>query len=118
MEKQEFLDLLKKWGFTPDNYYDDFETIDSDYDWDEEEDKGEVDIEKLKEIFGEWKEVDAYGGEGDGDTHYRVLYFPKYDFYIKADGWYASYDGAHYEDSDWYFVTPKEKTVVVYERVD
>lgn len=82
-----------------------------------------IDNLKEKEILeslelGEYTEVDAYGGEGQGDNYWKVLHFPKFDYYIRADGWYASYNGSDMTSSEWYFVEPKEKTITVYERAD
>lgn len=65
----------------------------------------------------EHKGVDSYGGEGEGLNFYSVILIRNPDnhdeqYYIKFQGWYASYDGAEYED--WFFVEPKQKTVTVY----
>lgn len=59
--------------------------------------------------------VDDYGGEDMGSTYYAVHKFTRGDetVFIKFYGYYASYNGADYEG--FVFVTPKEKTVVVYE---
>jgi hypothetical protein len=64
-----------------------------------------------------FKEVDSYGGEGEGNNYYTVYQFTDNDtggqVYVKFQGWYASYEGAEYES--WSFVQPKGKTVTVYE---
>lgn len=59
--------------------------------------------------------VDNYGGEDMGSDYYAVHKFTRSDesVYIKFWGWYASYDGAEYQDFS--VVTPKEKMVVVYD---
>ncbi len=59
--------------------------------------------------------VDEYGGEGEGDRFDKTYKFSdgSSDVFIKFWGWYASYDGATYEN--WHFVTPKQKTVTVYD---
>ena len=59
--------------------------------------------------------VEDYGGEDMGSTYYAVHKFTRGDevVFIKFYGYYASYNGADYEG--FRFVTPKEKTVVVYE---
>lgn len=56
-----------------------------------------------------------HGGGGQGDQYYAVYKFTdEYEtVYIKFSGWYASYNGAEYQDFS--VVTPKEKTVVVYD---
>ena len=60
-------------------------------------------------------QVDSYGGEDEGSNYYKVIKFTRGSetVFIKFWGWYASYDGAEYQDFS--IVTPKEKTVVVYE---
>ena len=65
----------------------------------------------------EYKGVDSYGGEGQGSDFYSVIHIRNPDnhdeqYYIKFQGWYASYNGAEYES--WYFVEPKQKTITVY----
>ena len=58
---------------------------------------------------------DNYGGEGMGDQYWSVYSFTKdgETVYCKFDGWYQSYNGAEFNERLW--VTPKEKTVTVYE---
>ena len=65
----------------------------------------------------EYKSVDSYGGENQGSDFYSAILIrnpDNYDeqYYIKFQGWYASYNGAEYQD--WSFVEPKQKTVTVY----
>ena len=65
----------------------------------------------------EYKGVDSHGGEGEGSDFYSVLLIRNPDnhdeqYYIKFQGWYASYNGAEYEG--WSFVEPKQKTITVY----
>ena len=59
--------------------------------------------------------LDGYGGEDQGSDYYSVFSFEKdgVKLYVKFEGWYASFNGADY--SHYSFVTPKEKTVIVYE---
>ncbi len=73
-------------------------------------DKQEQKIEGLGPIYL----VAEYGGEGQGDDYWVVAHFEKFDAYVRVDGYYASHDGG-YLDGDPYLVTPKEKTVIVYE---
>ena len=66
--------------------------------------------------FG-YKGVDSYGGEDQGSDFYSVILIRNPDnhdeqYYIKFQGWYASYNGAEYEG--WSFVEPKQKTITVY----
>jgi hypothetical protein len=72
-----------------------------------------VDEEKFTEELGEYKEVYAHGGEGEGSDYWQVYYFPKVDKYLKLSGWYESYHGREWTDI--YVVSPKQKTITVYE---
>lgn len=58
---------------------------------------------------------DSYGGEDQGSDYWQVYSFSKdnEEVFVKFNGWYASHYGTDYRDYS--FVTPKEKTVVVYE---
>lgn len=65
----------------------------------------------------EYKAVYHYGGEDQGSDFYSVIVIRNpvgHDekYYIKFQGWYASYNGAEYDD--WSFVEPKQKTITVY----
>ena len=65
----------------------------------------------------DYKGVDSYGGEDQGSDFYSVILIRNPDdhdeqYYIKFQGWYASYDGAEYHN--WSFVEPKQKTITVY----
>lgn len=62
-----------------------------------------------------YDEVDSYGGEDQGSTYYRVYCFQSGSekIYIKFNGWYASHYGTEYQNFE--FVTPKQRTVTVYE---
>jgi hypothetical protein len=56
-------------------------------------------------------------GEGEGRGYFRVYKFTYTETgeeqHIKFDGWYESYNGSEYEEC--FFVTPKQKTITVYE---
>lgn len=62
-----------------------------------------------------FESVDSYGGEDQGSDFWSVFKFTRGDeeCYIKFEGWYASHHGAEFEQ--YYEVTPKQKTVTVYE---
>ena len=63
-----------------------------------------------------WKEIDQYGGEGNGKTWYSVKYFPSLDMYIRVDGYYQSYSGTSFDGwESCKQVKPTEKTITVYE---
>lgn len=74
-------------------------------------------IYKLEDLNIEYKLVDRYGGEGEGDRHWFVLYFPESNTFLRARGYYQSYDGSDYSSSKWEEVIPKEKTITVYEPI-
>lgn len=70
-----------------------------------------------KEDVFEYKVIYHYGGEDQGSDFYSVIVIRNPDnhdekYYIKFQGWYASYDGAEY--GSWSFVEPKQKTITVY----
>jgi hypothetical protein len=55
-----------------------------------------------------------YGGEGQGDSYWNVIYFKDHDVYIKQDGYYQSYSGTEFYEEP-YEVRPQEKTITVYQ---
>jgi hypothetical protein len=67
--------------------------------------------------LGKWKEVDSYGGEGQGETWWKVIHFKEIDTYIKINGFYTSYDGTNFDsfEDDLKVVEPRQKTITVYE---
>lgn len=74
---------------------------------------GNFDSEELG--LGDFEEVDQYGGEGQGDSWYSVKYFPKFDLYIRTDGFHSSHEGVDFDEGYGYEVKPMEKTITVYE---
>lgn len=67
-------------------------------------------------IFGKSEIVEEEGGhEGAGEDCHIVRYFSDHDVYIRLDGWYASYDGTHWEDADYRVVKAVYKMVRFYE---
>lgn len=61
--------------------------------------------------------ADHHGGEGQGDDYYSVYRFVRgeEECYVQFQGSYTSYCGSEYDD--WFFVTPRETTITVYDRV-
>ena len=59
-------------------------------------------------------EEDHGGSEGDGET--RFVVFSVGDQFFQVDGYYASWDGTTWEDTEPFEVFPKEVTVIQYER--
>jgi hypothetical protein len=120
---EEILDKLKKSGLPLSVFaHDDPDYGDGEWIYDPEtgeeremtSEEAEELYNKAKEELGGWDEVAQKGGEGQGDEWYSVKFFPKYDIYIKTDGWYSSYHGVDFEE--WgKEVTPKEKVITVYE---
>ena len=61
------------------------------------------------------KNVDQYGGEGQGETFYSIFKFifeNDEETFIKFDGWYASYSGAEYQEA--HIVKPVQVMVTQY----
>lgn len=71
-------------------------------------------VKELKNIGINFYVIDSYGGEGKGDEYWSVYQFSDKEniTYVKFDGYYQSYCGATF--NEWYFVEPKEVTVVKY----
>lgn len=68
-----------------------------------------------KSAFGEIEEVNSEGDREDGgDYSEKVFHFKEHGIYVKITGSYSSYEGTEW-DYDWSQVTPKEKTITVYE---
>lgn len=42
--------------------------------------------------------IDSFGGEGEGDTIWRIVKFETYGIYIKISGYYDSYNGTDWDD--------------------
>lgn len=62
---------------------------------------------------------DIGGGEGDGETRFVVFQLDNTDGYtqfFRADGYYASWDGSNWDDSDLYEVVPQPVQKVEYVR--
>ncbi len=67
--------------------------------------------------------VDSYGGEGDGDTYYRVYKLineedSKDTIFVKFDGYYSSYNGTDWDNEECFKVEPEEVTVIEYIAVE
>jgi hypothetical protein len=59
--------------------------------------------------------VDSYGGEDQGSDYWCVWKFSKgrEECFVKFYGYYASHYGTDYQG--YKFVTPQQKTIIVYE---
>lgn len=77
--------------------------------WDGEED--------LDERVGPIELVARYGGEGCGDEHWFVFWFPEHGCYLRIYGYYDSNNGASYDGAAWQEVTPKEVKIIEFEEV-
>lgn len=69
----------------------------------------------LPNELGVVERVDHYGGEGQGELYYDVLYFKDFDVYVKIRGYYYSYDGIEYYDDAISEVKPVKKEITVFE---
>lgn len=67
------------------------------------------------ELLGKIQTIQTIGGEGKGDEYSIVIYIVQFNVYLRADGYYSSYDGVDWADTEWYEVTKQEKTIIVYE---
>lgn len=77
-----------------------------DYYGHDNEDGDYVDEDSMKALmkeFGSINSPESYGGEGEGETYYVVVYFKKHDVLMKLDAHYQSYDG-----TDWSYTEFKE----------
>lgn len=55
--------------------------------------------------------IDQYGGEGQGDDYWVVFSATDKNGHVtnyRLDGWYASYDGFHFDELEPYEVEEKE----------
>lgn len=96
-----------------------------DHDVEDEEDFEGIDYSAISELpfwkevdtpIGLVKEVDSYGGEGQGEQYWMIISVVQGDVIrtFKLDGWYASYDGGYYDE--FYEVIPELKTITVWEK--
>ncbi len=68
-----------------------------------------------EDIFGKTEVVHEEGGrEGGGEYVERVVHFVDHNVYIKLEGYYSSYNGTEYDDSDYEEVRPKQVEVTIY----
>lgn len=67
--------------------------------------------------LGKIEQVFSKGGESKGEDWERVYHFIEYNIYISFSGFYSSYNGVDFNSGwdDVVEVTPKEKTITVYE---
>lgn len=62
-----------------------------------------------------FRKIEEFGGEGKGDEYWIVIQDIESGDYFKIDLYYSSYNGVDLSDAEWEPVTPKEKTITVYE---
>lgn len=71
---------------------------------------------KVSKELGVIKRVADHGGEDQGSDWYRVYHFVDHDVYIKASGYYSSYNGTDFNGWDSVEeVKPVVKQVTFYE---
>jgi hypothetical protein len=61
------------------------------------------------------KELDQFGGEGQGDGYYHIYEVDGKTY--KLDAYYASWDGVHWDDAELFEVKPKEVKVIQWVKV-
>ena len=107
MNYKEILEKLKKLGTLSDFAHGEIGTWDPTYT-----------SCKYDEI-GTCLEVKSYGGEGKGESWWKIFHFPEHNVYIKVSGFYTSYDGVSFDgwDQDCREVKPVQKMVTLYEIV-
>lgn len=69
---------------------------------------------EFKAAVGEYKQVESYGGEGQGERYFNIYKFEDHDIFVKENGFYTSFDGVEWDD-DFQEVRPTSKTVTIYE---
>ena len=75
----------------------------------------DVNLPDFKAVVGDCEIVHEEGDcEGGGDHSEVVVHFKDHDIYLRATGFYSSYDGTDW-DSDLTQVFPREKMITVYE---
>lgn len=116
------LEKLKQYNLTPEYLEEDADIVElmadnKEYESfvDDSENYWEAFDEYLKSLDLEYQRITDYNSENDSDTISMVLYFPSWDVYIRADGYYSSYSGSDWQDATWYEVKPKEKVIKVFE---
>lgn len=78
---------------------------------------GELSNEPVQD-FGTVDVVLQEGGEGQGDQYFIVWKLTDEngdEYYFRADGYYSSYEGVEWDGAELRQVTPREKTITVYE---
>lgn len=65
--------------------------------------------------LGEVKLVEEVGGEGEGEHTHVVVQTVATGQYFRINGYYSSYDGTDWDDSDLYEVKKVERLVTFYE---
>lgn len=71
------------------------------------------DTRYYRDNIPDFQVIEKEGGEGEGDYAYHVILWK--GLYYKFVYSYHSYDGFCFDYADVYRVTPKEKTIIVYE---
>ena len=59
--------------------------------------------------------ISENGKLNHGNTFKTVYYFEDHDVYLSINGWYSSFLGMDFEDAEIKEVTPKQKTITIFE---
>jgi hypothetical protein len=67
--------------------------------------------------FGPIREIEQIGGEGGGSNWFSIKHMEKTNQYFKISGYYQSYSGTDFDSYEDCLreVSPKQKTITVYE---
>lgn len=75
----------------------------------------EFDSEKfLKDEDIEFKRIHQEYNNNASDVSLLILHFTKHDVYLRAFGYYNSYDGDNFDDAEWEIVVPEEKKITIF----
>lgn len=77
-------------------------------------------FQEIAKDYGTFEVVEDYGGEGQGEEYYTVFSFTDLKGekdYFRFEGYWESWDGVYYDDTELEKVVPKEVTVIKWEAV-
>lgn len=107
---QDILDWYSKQSSEEESYFGDaWSEFREEIEWNSSEEGVQLDS-------GKATLVERFGGEGKGEEYWIIFKVGEETF--KVDGYYSSWDGVNWDDSEVYKVKPVEVTVIQYEKVD
>ena len=72
---------------------------------------------EVTSAVGRFTVVERSGGSVEGDDCSFVIQFIDHNVFVKITGYYDSYEGIDYSESEFLEVVPKEKIITTYEPV-